>query len=219
MMDSLGVASDRVIMTGDDAIEMAYEARPSGWGNAIGVSLRIAGYTEVGQSYIERVRSPLQRAGRQHKSLLIGLPTSSNVKEADLEIIRQILKGYDKVSINWRRFDSPMNLIQQVGRCRLVVTGTYHPAVFALAQGIPAIGLVKSITYINKFSALQDEFGPALQIIWLDDELLPEKLITAIDIAWESAEAVRPTLLQAAIRQIEWGKAGYRRLYELVTNT
>ena len=169
LLASLGVAPERVIMTGDDAIEMAYEARPSGWGNFIGVNLRLARYTEVEQNHIEKVRLAIHQAAGRYRSTLMGLPTSYNIKEADLEVIRKILKGYDKVSLNWRRFDSPSNMIKCIGRCRLVVTGSYHPAVFALAQGIPAIGLVKSRAYIDKFSALQDEFGPACQKINFED--------------------------------------------------
>lgn len=218
LLDSLGVSMDRVLMTGDDAIQMAYEARTSGWGVEIGVNLRLARYTEVEQAYIEKVRPAIHQAARKYGSPLMALPISGHVKEADLEVIRGILKGYEKVSIDWRRFDQPLNMIDKIGHCRLVVTGAFHPAVFALAQGIPVVGLVKSVTYIDKFSALRDEFGPACQLIHLDDEQLSDKLIAAIDTAWGSAEQVRPQLLDAAVRQIEWGNAGYQRLYDIVAS-
>jgi len=52
LLASLHVDPSRVIMTGDDAIEMAYEARTEKWGSAIGVGMRIAHYTEVGQNNI-----------------------------------------------------------------------------------------------------------------------------------------------------------------------
>ena len=118
--------------------------------------------------------------------------------------------------MSWRRFDWPLTMIKKVGRCRLVVTGAYHPAVFALSQGIPVVGLVKSQAYIDKFSALVDEFGPACHLLHLDDDQLQGKLATAIDTAWNSAEEVRPQLLQAALRQIEWGKIAYQHLHDLV---
>lgn len=216
LMDSLGVPSDRVMMSGDDAIEMSYKARVDKLGTHIGVNLRFARYTEVGQSYIEKIRSVLHHSARKHLAPLMSLPISCNVHEGDLEVIQALFKGYKPVSISWRRFDSPQTIIKKVSRCRLVVTGAYHPAVFALSQGIPVVGLVKSQAYIDKFSALVDEFGPACQLLHLDDEKLQEKLETAIDTAWSSTEEVRPHLLHAAIRQIEWGKAGYQRLYDLV---
>lgn len=40
-------------------------------------------------------------------------------------------------------------------------------------------------------------------------------LQSAFDVAWTSAKEKRPQLLQAAVRQIEWGRAGYRKLYDL----
>lgn len=216
LMDSLGVPSERVLMTGDDAIEMAYKARTGKWGNHIGVNLRLARYTEVGQAYIDKIRPALHASARRHNAPLMSLAVSSNINEGDLEVIRELLKGYDKVSMSWRRFDSPLTIIRKVGRCRLVVTGAYHPAVYALSQGIPVVGLVKSQAYIDKFSALVDEFGLACQLLHLDDEKLQDKLGEAIDTAWTSAEEVRPYLLQAAVRQVEWGRAGYRHLCDLV---
>jgi polysaccharide pyruvyl transferase WcaK-like protein len=216
LLESLGVIPDRIFMTGDDAIELAYKARQPRWGKHIGVNLRLARYTEVERAYIEKIRSVIHQAAQKYNATLLALPTSSNIKEADLEVIREILKGYKRVSIDWQRFDAPVNMIKKIMRCRLVVSGSYHPAVFALSQGIPAVALVKSIAYIHKFSALQDEFGPACQIVNLDDERLPEKLMNAIETAWNTAEEVRPQLLKAAARQVEWGHAGYQRLYDLV---
>lgn len=215
LMGSLGVPSERVLMTGDDAIEMSYNARTEKFGDHIGVNLRFARYTEVGQAYIEKIRGVLHRSARKHHAPLMSLPISSNVHEGDLEVIRELLRGYNRVSLSWRRFESPLTIIKKVGRCRLVVTGAYHPAVFALSQGIPVVGLVKSQAYIDKFSALVDEFGPACQLLNLDDEKLQEKLATAIDLAWASADEVRPQLLKAAVRQIEWGRAGYQCLHDL----
>ena len=46
---SLGVASDRVMTTGDDAIEMAYRLRRDSLGEGLGVNVRIADYSGVVQ--------------------------------------------------------------------------------------------------------------------------------------------------------------------------
>jgi colanic acid/amylovoran biosynthesis protein len=216
LLESLGVPSERVVMTGDDAIEMSYRARTEKFGDYIGVNLRFARYTEVGQAYIGKIRDVLHGSASRHNAPLMSLPISSNVREADLEVIRDLLKGYGKVSLSWRRFESPLSVIHKVAKCRLVVTGSYHPAVFALSQGIPVVGLVKSQAYIDKFSALVDEFGSACQLLNLDDANLQEKLAGAIDIAWSSAEDVRPHLLQAAVRQIEWNRAGYQHLQDMM---
>lgn len=216
LLDALGVPADRVMMTGDDAIEMAYAARTPRLGTAIGVNLRLARYTQVGQAYIQKIRALLRETGRQYKAQLIALPISRDIREPDHQVIRQLLMGCDNVSMDWRRFETPLAIIKKIGSCRLVVTGAFHPAVFALAQGIPVVGLVKSVEYQNKFLGLRDEFGADCQIIHLDDEQMEEKLLAAIAIAWQSAEKSRPALWQAAVRQIELGQIGYQRLCNLV---
>jgi polysaccharide pyruvyl transferase WcaK-like protein len=218
LMESLGVPIEKVVMTGDDAVEMSYQVRTDKFGDQIGVNLRFARYTEVGQACIEKIRSVLHQSARKYNAPLMSLPISSNVHEADLEVIRDLLKGYGKVSKSWRRFESPLSVIHKVTKCRIVVTGSYHPAVFALSQGIPVVGLVKSQAYIDKFSALVDEFGPACNLLNLDDPDLQEKLADAIDTAWSSAKDVRPQLLQAAIRQIEWNRAGYQHLKDMMAH-
>ncbi|MBE7554317.1 MAG: polysaccharide pyruvyl transferase family protein [Anaerolineales bacterium] len=100
-----------------------------------------------------------------------------------------------------------------MGRCRVVVAGAFHAAVFALAQGIPAIGLVRTKEYSIKFGGLVDQFSPGCQLLSMDDEQLPEKLAEAIAKAWESADRLRPQLLERqppkSIRP-----EGYSRLHE-----
>jgi colanic acid/amylovoran biosynthesis protein len=106
-------------------------------------------------------------------------------------------------------------VIEQVKRCRVVVTGSYHPAVFALSQGIPVVGLARSEYYLQKFLGLADQFGAGIEIVSSDVEQLPGKLTTAIGSAWRSAETVFPALLDAAWRQIQSGQRYYQRLYQL----
>src|SRR5262249_45904196 len=115
------------------------------------------------------------------------------------------------------RFGAPKDTIANVGQCRIVVTGTFHTAVFALSQGIPAGGPAQSPMYREKFGSLADQFGPGCQALTLDDPDLENKLTNAIDAAWQAAERLRPELLSAAERQIAMGRAAYRRIYELVT--
>jgi colanic acid/amylovoran biosynthesis protein len=127
------------------------------------------------------------------------------------------MKGYNHIiEADWGRFAAPLETIKKTGHCRLVVTATFHAAVFALAQGIPVVALANSTMYEGKLLGLADEFGSGCKVVLLDDEQLKEKLTNAIDTTWQSAEQVRPQLLQAAIRQIETGQAAYQRIFELV---
>jgi polysaccharide pyruvyl transferase WcaK-like protein len=114
------------------------------------------------------------------------------------------------------QLDTPLKVTTQVGRCRVVVTGAYHAAVFALAQGIPAVCLAGSSDYLCKFLGLQDEFGDGCEIIHLGEPDMIEKLDAAMERAWGSAEALRLPLQRAAVRQIESSWRAYRRVEQLV---
>jgi colanic acid/amylovoran biosynthesis protein len=216
LLDSLGVSQKRVITTGDDAIELAYEARNRELGQGIGVNLRMAKYAGVSGDMLETVRSALQDVARIKGALLLPLPISQDA--SDVQTIQKLMAGYDDNSDGGESLDTPLKVIKQVGHCRVVVTGSYHAGVFALAQGIPVVGLAKSQYYIDKFLGLADQFGTGCEVILLDDNQLREKLIVSIDNAWMSAETVRLQLLESARRQIESGHAAYQRVYDLVNS-
>lgn len=215
LIESLGARPERVQMSGDDAVELVYEARNATLGNAIGVGIRLAHYTDVSHQELNHIRPVLHQTATKYGAQLIGIPTSCCGEESDQFKIGELLAGYPKTSQSPLRFESTLDLIKKVGRCRVVVAGAFHAAVFALAQGIPAIGLVKTKEYSIKFGGLVDQFAPGCQLLYLDDEQLPEKLAEAIEWAWESADQLRPQLLEAATAQIQLGHKGYQRLYDL----
>jgi polysaccharide pyruvyl transferase WcaK-like protein len=217
LVKSLGIAAERIVVTGDDAIELAYEARNTMFGSGIGVNLRIAFYSEVHGDHLKVVRTTLCTAARRFKAHLIPVPISRYGNQSDPEAIRELLHGYDDSSDGGESLDSPLKVISQISDCRLVVTGSYHAAVFALAQGIPVVGLVKSAYYIDKFLGLADQFGIGCDVISLDDPRLADKLTAGINAAWESAEHARPHLLEAAQKQIAWSRAAYQRVHDLMT--
>jgi colanic acid/amylovoran biosynthesis protein len=127
------------------------------------------------------------------------------------------MRGYRRTSSSWRKFESTSAVIERISRCRIMITGTFHGAVFAISQGIPVIGLANSIEYRNKLSGLATEFGAeGCQILMLKDENLEDKLLKAIDFVWSSAERLRPQLLEAAKRQIEMGHDAYQKIFSLM---
>jgi len=160
----------------------------------------------------------LHRAANKYDGRLLALPISYSAHELDDKIIDQLIYGQNHRLFVTRKFDTPLEVIRKIRRCRLVVAGTFHAAVFALAQGIPAIGLVKSTQYIDKFLGLADQFGPGCQVVYLNTGDFQAKLLDAIDFLWTSAEQLRPQLLDSARLQIHMGREAYQRLYELVEN-
>ena len=109
-----------------------------------------------------------------------------------------------------------MMLIKQVACCRILVTGAYHAAVFALAQGIPVVCLTNSRYYLSKFQGLEDLFGVGCATVMLSEPDLPGKLVAAIESTWNSAEVVRLPLLHSALRQVERSRGAYQQIKGLI---
>jgi colanic acid/amylovoran biosynthesis protein len=215
LLEALGVDTSRVLTTGDEAIELAYEARPQELGQGLGINLRVAFYAEIEKDFVGKIRPILQEFARQHNAPMIPLPIAFHPLAADHLTIQQLLAGFDDQSDGGLTLDTPLKVIKQAGLCRIVVTGAYHAAVFALAQGIPVVCLAKSPYYVAKFLGLEDQFGPGCETVFLNDPDVFEKLSAAIERSWESAEIVRSSLQKAALRQIELSRNAYEQVRDL----
>jgi polysaccharide pyruvyl transferase WcaK-like protein len=217
ILHSLGMADDRIVITGDDAIELAREATPDHLGSAVGVNLRIAPLAAQ-PATLEWVRPVLLAAAGRRGAQLLPLPISFNhyPRVSDYDTIAALLQGSHVASDGGASLDSPAAVIRQAGRCRVVVTGAYHAAVFALSQGVPVICLGRSSYYLDKFLGLQHQFGCGCEIVYLDHPSRVHHLELALASCWHDAPALRPLLLAAADRQILSGRAAYGRLASLL---
>jgi polysaccharide pyruvyl transferase WcaK-like protein len=218
LLASLGVSPTHVHTTGDEAIELAYEARSKEPGKELGINLRFAGSAETDENDIERIRPVIQKFAKRYAVSIIPVPIAIHHYIRDDLAMGKLLAGFDGSSDGGLTLDSPLKVIQQAGRCRVVVTGAYHAAVFSLAQGIPVVGLSKSPYFMSKFQGLKDQFGLGCETICLNEPDLSERLGSAIERAWQSAEEVRVPLQQAALRQVELTWEAYNRVKDLVTN-
>ena len=176
----------------------------------------MAHYTRIELEDIDTIRAVLQHSASIHQAKLIAVPVSSAHHEFDITYIRKVVNGYDRVIADWHKLGTPMDAIRQLAKCRIMVTGTYHGAVFSLAQGIPVVGIARSIEYFDKLSELSDEFHTGIQVLDLNDMQLASKLSRAIEDAWGSAEEIRPSILRDAIWQIGSQHLAYRRLCDSV---
>ncbi len=220
LLRSLGVSAERIYSTGDDAIEPAYVARQERPGRSLGIHLRIAPLAAHAAARLDAIRTTLRWAAAAYGAPLVPLPISQHAIGAnDASTIRRLLAGLDDASDGGAALDTPAKVIAAAGRCRIVVTGAYHAAVFALAQGIPAVCLGSSDYYLHKFDGLLDLFGTGVTVVRLDAPDLAAGLAAAIARAWEQADEFREPLLAAARRQIELGRALYDRVPGLVGRT
>jgi len=210
--ERLGVNPSQLVTTGDEAVELAYNARARESGHAVGINLRVASYSNVHQRVIERLRPNLHNFARAHKVPMLPIPIAFHAWANDHLTIQQLLKGFDDHSDGGINLDTPLKVIEQAGRCRFVVTGAYHAAVFALSQGIPIVGLSASEDYTAKFGGLQDQFGLGCEIVQLDKPDVCEQLASAMERTWKSADQVRLPLQESARRQIELSRGVHERV-------
>jgi len=156
----------------------------------------------------------VREAAERHAAEPLVIPISRHPNERDADVAAALL-GIPVAEED--DVDTPQRVVAQIGRCRVVVTGSYHAAVFALAQGIPAIGLTSSPYYDTKFYGLQEQFGGLVGVVPLTGDHLATRLGSAIDEAWRGADDVRPRLLELAARQVAAGRSAYDRLRDLLS--
>jgi colanic acid/amylovoran biosynthesis protein len=215
LLKKFGVPENRYAVTGDDALELAYKLRNTQMGSALGMNIRMASYSEVTDSLAPKLRKAFDDFSQTTPTDFLPIPISiSHERISDIEAVRQLVGDEHVPPEEWNRvYDTTEDVIRQISRCRVVVTGSYHAAVFALAQGIPVVGLAKSDYYMSKFRGLLDLFDVGMEVVILDGQTIDQRLTWAIRYLWENAEALRPAILSATEAQIEAGQRAYQTAF------
>ena len=100
---------------------------------------------------------------------------------------------------------------------RIVVdNGSYHSAVFALAQGIPAVCVARSRYYEDKFLGMFDQFRTEPRVVNVDTADWQSSLDDMLHLVWDEADRLRPALLTAAAEQVQRGLAAYESVARAV---
>ncbi|HEX8508455.1 MAG TPA: polysaccharide pyruvyl transferase family protein [Propionibacteriaceae bacterium] len=215
LLEGLGVSPERVTVTGDDAIELAYALRRPDLGSDIGVCLRVAGYSPVSGAAKSAVGSALQTMAGELQAGLVPVMIAE-YRSQDRRSTLPLLRGYPQRRRPLGRFARPQDVAAQVGGCRVMVTGAYHAAVFALSQGIPVLAVTSSSYYDDKFLGLAGMFGTGLELVSLGSEDLEERLLSGVRGAWDRAHDVRPALLARAAEQIAASRQAFNRACGMV---
>jgi len=217
LLRALGVPSERICTTGDDAIELALGKEDAALGHGLGVNLRASDYSGVDDNIVASVGLGVQRAGARLSAPLVAVPISGVPGEEDVATIRRVVRGYAPVLDGGVRFAGPRDVVAQIRHCRVVVTGSYHAGVFALASGVPVVALARSAYYVDKFLGLADQFGRGCELLLLDSANVSDEIEAAVYRAWAMAAELRSDLLAAAKRQLNEGRAAYQRLRSVVS--
>jgi polysaccharide pyruvyl transferase WcaK-like protein len=217
LLEELGVAAERVAVTGDDAIGLAVALRPLAAGADLGINLRLAEYTDVKREQVIDVSAAVRAVANARVAYLSPIYVSEWQDEDRLGTL-EIAGGYPLIRADHSRHAPPSEVIERVGQCRVLVTGTYHAAVFALSQGIPTVCLPRSQYYIGKFEGLAHQFPTGCALVPLDTHDLRDSLTRSINALWEQAPDLRATLRDAAAGQVAASRTVYRRLHDSLEN-
>jgi len=205
---SFGVSQERTIVTGDDAIETALSI-PMGASkkSCIGVNIRQGHYAGSFSHLFPEISKRLQGIANDNKAQLIPIPISLNEPGSDLSSVAELL-SIDKQEFELAKtIKTPEDLIEQIDRCRVVITGSYHAAVFALARGIPVVALVGSDYYESKFRGLANQFSVGCRIVSLDQVSLLSDLRIAITESIQEQDCIKNELIIQAQKQLALSKA------------
>ena len=216
LLKELRVPLERVVVTGDDAIELARRYASGTAGDGIGINMRHATYSGVGVSDVENVRRALMGVAAKLQAPLVGVPISRVPGEEDSFTIERLASDRAGEVADVTRVRTPEDVIVQLRRCRILVAGSYHAAVFALACGIPTVALARSPYYVDKFFGLADMFGAGCIVVRLDEPAFAERFSHAVLALWAAAEALRSPLLAATQKQLWQSRAAYGRLRKFV---
>lgn len=213
LLNSVGGAPRRCLITGDDAIELALQANGKAPGSAIGLNVRVAAYSGVSHEDAVRIAGVVTRTAGEAGVGVVPFSISIHDQDSDLNSLR--LCGLDVESGGASRAQSPADVIDVIGQCAVVVTGSYHGAVLALSQGIPVVALAKSAYYRAKFDGVADMFPGGAEVVLLDSEY-ENRLENALGVSLGRASLSREALSESARMQVRNGQAGYAMFKEIV---
>jgi polysaccharide pyruvyl transferase WcaK-like protein len=188
---SLGVDASRIRLTGDDAVAIV-APRLADSGGPIGLNLRAVPYTGVTGALAAEIAGAVGPAARITISYVPGEREDGGEPPVDFRVV------------------------DEIAACSVIVATSYHAAVFALAQGVPAIGLTASRYYDWKFGGLADLFPGGLAIVDLRADDWRQRLTDALNDAARVGVDVRAALVESARRQDAAGRDAYGELARLM---
>jgi polysaccharide pyruvyl transferase WcaK-like protein len=211
------VEQERIQITGDDALLLATKAKRARTGTAIGLNIRVASYSGIDTGVATQILAVISRSARRRGVTALVLPVSRHKEDSDLEAIWMCWagRGDDVAEYELADIQTADEFAEHAARCRVIVTGSYHAAVFGLAAGVPAVCITNSRYYDYKFEGLRAQFPGGCHLVRLGPQFERE-LSEAIERAWEASETCRDELHSAALAQVAAADQLYERFKSLV---
>ena len=207
---SCGARRDVITITGDEALEVIPDTAPA-TATALGFNIRAADYSGIGREAAASIGKFVLAAAHELGVPIVGLPVSRYARTCDFAAISECLGGAQAgIDVTLPDLSSPAELMSASASCRAVITGSYHAAVYSLAQGVPAVCLSKSRYYDAKFTGLTALFPHTCRTLSLTKLNAARSFRQAILDAWQLPAGPRAAALAAAARQRASGRSAYR---------
>ncbi len=109
------------------------------------------------------------------------------------------------------------SLATAVAGCRIVVTSSYHAAVFALARGIPGGGYILDALLRRQFGGLRALYGPrAVSVLGVSQAGWPDRMRSLVRAAVELDDDARAAVAERSAELASMSRDVYEALFDLV---
>ncbi len=204
------------VVTGDDALELAGAGQLAA-GPALGVNLRAAAYTRLESGLAGQIASVVAAAAAEAGMPMRGLPISWHRDGEDWRALAGAFGADSAVARTGRLVRDITSLAAAVADCRIVVTSSYHAAVFALARGIPAVGISSTPYYDGKFGGLRELYGPrAVSVLAVSQAGWPDRMRSLVRAGVELDCGARAAVAERSAELASMSRGAYEALFELV---
>jgi colanic acid/amylovoran biosynthesis protein len=202
LTSTMGCSSAQLREGGDDGLAYPQISSVSDDAMRIGVSLRVTNYAgRISNSVRQALQDGLQRVSKEMGAGLLSVPIEPDDSLAVAELLQRARTSKGKLGLD--------DLIDRIAQCRLVVAGSYHAAVFALAQGKPALCLAFSDYYKSKFEGLCEQFPKGC--VSLEPETFsPASFRKELTSLWHAAPGLSNEIITTAQYLVELNRGHYR---------
>lgn len=210
MLESLGVPSERIVVTGDDALELvAGRSQNDQEGRLLlGINLRAAPHSGITVDDAARIGRTIARVVQRIDVTPVTIPIARYSIAPDELVVQEALQeaGIQPERTKW----SVEDVILSCGKLAAMVTISYHAGVFAAGQGVPVIGLATNEYYRYKFEGLQFQFAKGIKVLNPFEPEFECGLLESVRHFVTSGGALKKDLCAKAFAQVKLS----RRCYE-----
>ena len=211
LLKELGVSLEKVVVTGDDAICLAYSHPIRGLGTRIGLNIRDAVYAQVGIAKMKEVCRAVEELAGALSTKVVVIEISET--EDRPEPVQRVAGS--SVSSHGACMKGLNQVLDRIAACQMMVTCSYHASVFALAMGIPVVALYSSAYYEHKLHGVGDQFGSGCIVLDMNAHSFATDLVDAVQKLWGLDQASRDALRRRAVEQVELSENAYARFAQI----